>query len=95
VRQRPKQPREPDIALLLVMIAFACIATMGELALVVEAPTWVVWVAAVLPVCFWAILLREVHRFLRVGEPEDAPSWTSSVRRFLMRRRARASGPRG
>ena len=78
---------EPDIALFVAMIAFACLATMGELALVVTAPTWVVWVAAMLPVAFWAILLRQVHRFLRDGEPDDAPSWGKSVRRFLAQRR--------
>ncbi len=81
--------QEPDIAALLAMIAFACIATMGELALVVTAPTWVIWLAAALPVIFWALLLRQVHRFLRDGEPEDAPSWTKSGKRFVARRRAR------
>lgn len=85
----PNKPREPDIAVLVMMIAFACIATMGELALVVTAPTWVVWVAALLPVAFWAVLLRQVHRFLRDGQPDDAPSWTESGKRFLAARRAR------
>lgn len=74
--------------MLIVMIAFSCLTTMGELALVVKAPVVVVWIAALLPVIFWALLLREVHRFLRVGEPEDAPSWTSSIKRALARRRA-------
>lgn len=82
------RPAEPNIAVLVVMIAAACIVTMGELALVVSAPTWVVWVAALLPVCFWAILLRYVHRLLRDGQPEDAPSWTASGQRFIARRRA-------
>lgn len=83
-----RTPGEPDIAVLIAMIAFACIATMGELALVIEAPAWVVWFAALLPVCFWALLLRYVHRFLRQGQPDDAPSWTDSGRRFLRRRRS-------
>ncbi|MFT4034716.1 MAG: hypothetical protein QM679_03965 [Patulibacter sp.] len=89
--RQPPTPRqhEPDIAIWLVLIALACITTMGELALVVEAPTIVVWVAALLPVFFWALLLRQVHRFLRDGQPDDAPSWTESGKRFLHRRRVR------
>ncbi len=84
----PSEPRrQPDFAMFLVMIALACITTMGELALVVSAPTWVVWVASVVPVIFWAILLRQMHQFLRDGEPADAPSWTQSGKRFLARRR--------
>lgn len=85
----PSNGQGPDITVLLAMIAFACITTMGELALVVTAPTWVVWVAAMLPVIFWALLLRQVHRFLRDGQPDDAPSWTESGKRFLAARRAR------
>lgn len=70
-RQR-KPPREPDIAVLIMMIAFACIATMTELALVAKWPTFWVWVASLVPVIFWAILLREIHAFLRAsGDPDD------------------------
>ena len=65
---KPKRPpREPDIALLIAMIAFAAIATMGELALVIEWPTFWVWVASLVPVLFWAVLLREIHLFLRAS----------------------------
>lgn len=67
---RPRRPdREPDIATLIAMIAAASLATMAELALVLTAPLLVIWIAALLPVAFWAILLREVHRFLRDGQP--------------------------
>ena len=62
-----RPPREPDIATLIAMIAFACVATMGELALVIAWPTVWVWVASLVPVLFWAILLREIHRFLRAS----------------------------
>lgn len=67
-----RPPREPDIALLIAMIAFAAIATMGELALVVAWPTFWVFVASLVPVLFWAILLREIHFFLRAsGDSSD------------------------
>lgn len=86
--QKPPR-REPDVVMFLVTIAAACLATMGELALVVSAPTWVVWLAASLPVVFWALLLRQTHQFLRDGQPDDAPSWTESAKRFLARRTSR------
>jgi protein-S-isoprenylcysteine O-methyltransferase Ste14 len=87
VSQPPQAPPEPDIAVLLMMIAFACLATLGELALIVAAPIWVIWLGTLVPVFFWAILLRQVHRFLRDGQPEDAPSWTEDTKRLLERRR--------
>ncbi len=70
--KRKRPPREPDIAVLIAMIAFAAIATMGELALVVAWPVGWVFVASLVPILFWAVLLREIHRFLRAsGEPDD------------------------
>ncbi|MBJ7471201.1 MAG: hypothetical protein JHD16_07855 [Solirubrobacteraceae bacterium] len=67
-----KRRREPDIAVFIAMIAAAAITTMAELALVIAWPIFWVWVAGLLPVVFWALLLREMHRFLAVSGEDDA-----------------------
>lgn len=71
---RPSE-RAPDITVLLMMIAFASLATLAELAAVVSLPVGWVLVAGLVPVVFWALLLREIHRLLRhaSSEPTDRP----------------------
>ncbi len=66
--------REPDITVLLVMIAAASIITMAELAAVVSLPIGWVFVAGLLPIAFWAILLRETYRLLRHSGEDPAAS---------------------
>jgi hypothetical protein len=71
---RDRGNAEPDITVLVVMIAAASLLTIVELALVVSLPAIWVWFAGLLPVVFWALLLREIARLLNSSTQHDDDS---------------------
>jgi hypothetical protein len=66
----PRRSNEPDVGMLVVGIAGAALTTMGTLAVVATQPIGYIIAAGVVPVLFWAWLLRMIHGLLRFDGPD-------------------------